>query len=219
MDKYIKLAKENWEVLIFSVTSLLAVLLLAVFFLGNHEDESVASKSKQKLERTRALSDKAFAFLTPSSADCARNPFELPSGISEPPKPKTVEPPKPKTVKPPVVTPPPAPKPAPEPEPMPMPEPEKKEPSPVIVPGTFEFVFQRVNNDGRTIAIVKAQPQGGELQGFTVGVGDTVMGVKVISISEERIGLQDAKGNRGTIPLGVKRRIMYLTNLQKTNLE
>lgn len=215
MDKYIKLAKENWEVLVFSVTSLLAVVLFVVFFLGNHEDESVASKSKQKLERTRALSDKAFAFLTPKSANCARNPFELPSGILEPPKPKTVVPPKPKVVNPPVVPVPTEPKKEPEPEPMPMPEPEKKEPSPTIVPGTFEFVFQRVNNDGRTIAIVKAQPQGGELQGFTVGVGETVMGVKVISISEDRIGLQDAKGNRGTIPLGVKRRIMYLINMQR----
>ncbi|MBQ7650318.1 MAG: hypothetical protein IJS15_05120 [Victivallales bacterium] len=209
MDKHIKMAKDNWEVLVLAATSLLAILSLAVFSLGGEEDENVVSKSKQKLERTRALSDRAFAFLSPRSVVCSRNPFELPAGMLEPPKPKHVEPPpKPKTDTPPVASTPP--KPEPEPEPLPMPEPEKKESQPLIVPGTFEFVFQRVNNDGRTIAIVKAQPQEGGTQVFTVGVGETVMGVKVLSISDERIGLQDARGNRGTIPLGVKRRIMYL---------
>ena len=204
MDKNIKLVKENWEVLVLAVTSLLAVVLLAVFFLGSESEENVASKSKQKLERAKALSDKAFAFLTPRSSECARNPFELPSGMLEPPKPKKEEPP---TA---VVQP--APEPKTEPTPEPPPEPKEKPKPKVMIPGTFEFVFQRCNNDGRTIALVKIQRQNAEVQGVTVGVGEAVMGVKVISISEDRIQLQDAKGNRGTIPLGEKRRVMYLSD-------
>ena len=212
MDKNIKLVKENWEVLVLAVTSLLAVVLLAVFFLGSESEENVASKSKQKLERAKALSDKAFAFLTPRSSECARNPFELPSGMLEPPKPKHTEPPKPKKEEPPTAVVQPAPEPKTEPTPEPPPEPKEKPKPKVMIPGTFEFVFQRCNNDGRTIALVKIQRQNAEVQGVTVGVGEAVMGVKVISISEDRIQLQDAKGNRGTIPLGEKRRVMYLSD-------
>ena len=208
MDRIIRLAKENWEVLVLSVTCLIAVVSISVSFWGSDEEETVRWKSNQKLERPKVLSDKAFAYLAPRRATCGRNPFELPAGLLEPPKPKPrpAVAPKPKPVVPPVVVV------SPEPEPNPEPEAEPEPKPPTMAPGTFEFVFQKCNNDGRTIALVKAQRQGGDLQVVTVGVGEAVMGVKVLSISEERIQLQDAKGNRGTIPLGDKRRVIYLTN-------
>ena len=210
MEKFIKIAKENWELLVLFATCLVAVVLLSVFFLGSKEDGGVASKSKQPLNRAKALSGKAFAFLEPRKADCERNPFELPARMLESLKPRHVEPPPPKQKEEaPVVKEPE--KPAPEPEPVPEQEPvvvaEEKKAEPKLVAGTFEFVFQNCNSDGRTIAVVRAQ-------GFTVGVGDTLLGVKVIAISEDRIGLQDARGRKGAIPLGNKKIVWYLIDNQ-----
>jgi hypothetical protein len=189
--------------------------MLVVFFLGNEENEAVTSQRKQQLNRDKALSSKAFAFLEPRKAECAKNPFELPTKMMESLKPKHVEPPPPKKKpEPPVVKEPVKPEPEPEPVREPIVVAEEKKPEPKVLPGTFEFMFQNSNNDGRTIAVVRAQPQGGELQVFTVGVGEVLLGVKVISISDDRIGLQDARGRKGTIPLGNKRNVWYLIDNQ-----
>ncbi len=208
MDKYIKVIKENWEAAVLAATCVLAVLSIVVFFCGGREEENVTATSRQQLVRQKALSDKAFAFLKPKAANCPRNPFELAVKKPEPPKPKPAPPPPPeKKVEAPVVV-----------EPVKEPEPPKEEPvtevvaeppKPQPVVGTFEFVFQRRNSDGKTVAVIRTQLRGEALNGQTVGVGDVINGVKVLAISEDRIGLQDARGQRGTIPLGEKRNVIF----------
>ena len=214
MDKFIKYVKENWEIAVLAVVCLLAIISCVVFFCGGSEEELATASSRQKLERQRALSVKAFDFLNPKKFDCSRNPFALAVKKPEPPKPK----PKP--------TPPPVqpkkveekleatqPQEAPKQEAAPVKEVVVEKPTgPKIIAGTFEFVFQRRNSDGKAVAVVKAHRRGDEPAVFTVGVGEGVLGVKVLAISEERIGLQDARGQRGTIPLGEKRNIWFVTD-------
>ncbi|MBO4345526.1 MAG: hypothetical protein J5833_07210 [Victivallales bacterium] len=209
MDKYIKVIKENWEAAVLVAACVLAAISVVVFFWGGREEENITATSKQQLARQKALSDKAFAFLKPKAADCPRNPFELAVKKPEPPKPKPAPPKEPeKKVEAPVVAV----------EPVKEPEPPKEEPvaevvaetpKPQPVLGTFEFVFQRRNSDGKTVAVVRTQLRGEALNGQTVGVGDVISGVRVLAISEDRIGLQDARGQRGTIPLGEKRNVIF----------
>ena len=53
MDKYIRYIKENWEIAVLAVVSLLAVVSCVVFFYGGSEEELATATSRQKLERQK----------------------------------------------------------------------------------------------------------------------------------------------------------------------
>lgn len=207
--------KKHWERIVFAGAVLISLCIwISMLFSGGELDE-VSGGGKGKVERPNVLSGKAFAFLEPKRSgfgDGERNPFKLTIKAPETPKPKPQ----------PVAK---VPEPVKEEPKKPKPKPKKVEDKPeeetvtktvevaVVqkkVPGILGFTFQQRNQSGKTVAIVKAQCNGGDTEVMTVGVGDFAMGVQIMAISQDAILVKDANGNQGKVMLGNSRKMWML---------
>ncbi|MBR0458854.1 MAG: hypothetical protein IJJ26_06430, partial [Victivallales bacterium] len=97
----------------------------------------------------------------------------------------------------------------PKPQPKPVPETTKPQPPPApkFTTGTLEFLYQRNNAEGKTIAILTFTGSDGIPDTLTLGIGDSTPAFRVLSISENAVVIQDASGKKGSIPLNQSRKI------------
>lgn len=219
MNRVWRYVKNEWE----KVACGAAAMALSVFLLtwGLAGQRSLEPPRAGKLPPPDvAVNEAAFAYLAPRSTqeELSRNPFRF-EFQTRPARPKRVPGP-------------PAADPAPEPEPAPRPEPVQEDgddsvetaerpagagdrqqparPRVRLVAGHVKFVFYNINQSGKPVALIElrnpARP-GATPLARSLSVGDTLLGVRILNVSERMLTVADATGRRHRVALGDEQRL------------
>lgn len=198
MDDLLEKLKCNWELAVVAGVVLFAAIILgAHFLLGNNKDIDDLNASGT-IEASSMLSEHALDFLTKKPDGVNDNPFKLPIKPPETPKPKPKPKQEPQNIS--------RPAPLPKTEPIQEPQEEIKPPEPEFTQAIAQFVMKG-NIAARPMAIIRIKTPDGNSENLKMGIGDTKYEMKLLSIENEQIELQDAKGTKGSIPMGKAKRL------------
>ncbi len=219
-----KIAQE-WERTAFAVAALLFAIAVVMWCLGFGRASGHFLSRQQAPSYRTLLGNHAFAFLgdMPGLEDESKNPFVFETEIAPPRirRPPKVEP-EPEPVKPDPVKPEPVPErvvhePTPQPQPVePRPRPRPRPPSVVRLPRIVEYVYSVPGRSGERKGFVRVlDPAKKTKKELIVKVGDIVDGVKILSITDERLTVVTAEKKSYTVSFGGSQRVMILQRVRR----
>ena len=203
--------KREWELCALCGAVLFSVILAVIWLFAKPTVSWSFGRGAVSVERPVKLNGSAFAFLKQRDEKTSyqRNPFSSGLSVQERPAPVVIQ--KPVEVVAPVVEP----EKVEEPQPVVQEEPlvEKKAETPAgprKVVGEATYLFMNVNTSGKSVAVFSLKTSQEDSENYALGVGESGGGVKVLTITDEALGLQDANGKRWKVMKGKPSRMMVL---------